>query len=131
MGIDELLTALADLLTPLGRPVFVMRAAGRPEVPYIVVKLPPPEMPDQQNPEPPEQRVMDGAAPQRNARVVIESVGRSLVDAAALDHKAWLAMTEDNPPEGIIHVGGLRAGTVEGHPHTLQTMRHAYTVTHR
>lgn len=131
MGIDELLAAVAGLLAPLGRPVFVMRAFGRPEVPYLVVRLPPPEMPDQQNPDPPEQRVMSGAAPQRNARIVIESIGRTLTDAAALDHQAWLAMTEDDPPNGIIYVAALRAGTVEGHPHTLQRMRHAYTVTHQ
>jgi hypothetical protein len=131
MGVDELLALLADTLAPLGRPVFLLRASDRPEVPYLVIGFPPAEMPDQAHPDPPEHRTLDGTAPHRNARVVVETVGRGVVDVLALDHQAWFTLTATPLPDGIIHVDGLRAGTVEGHPHTLHRMRHAYTITHR
>jgi hypothetical protein len=131
MGVDELLDLVAATLTPIGRPVFLMRAFGRPDIPYYVIGLPPPEMPDQERPDPPEQRVMAGTAPHRNARVDVEAHGRTAVDVTRLDHLAWLALTADPLPDGIVHVQAMRAGTVEGQAHTLHRMRHAYTITHR
>lgn len=127
MSVRLLLDAVKTWIAPVGRPIFVFRASGRPTPPYVVLSVAGTLGQDAE--------VMSLGGPvATNTELVVTSIGLDERDVLWLDDSIYALLTAEPPPGLPVVIGNVfspTSATLVSSEGTLVHAEHRYGISHR